>query len=189
MILQALREQTRAYHDNLERKLDIFDRCRSLSDYRLLLERFYGLYLPLEARLDARSDWALLGLDFARRRKAPLLRRDLQVLEAAPDDLPLCPDLPPLDSAAQALGCLYVLEGATLGGQIIARHLHAAFGIDADSGGAFFRSYGAAVGSQWRAFGDAVTRYAAGENAQQAVIVRSACDTFAAFDRWLERGS
>ena len=39
--------------------------------------------------------------------------------------------LPPLETQADAFGCLYVLEGATLGGRVISRHIERALGLDA----------------------------------------------------------
>lgn len=191
MILLRLREETRAQHEALESALDIFHRCRSLEEYRALLARFYGFYAPVEAALGGREEWPQFGFDYEKRRKTPLLRKDLSALGlSAPclDGLPLCEgaDLPPLTDFAEVLGGLYVFEGATLGGQIIARHLSGRFGLDAENGSAFFRSYGGAVGTMWRSCGALLVRYAAerGE-AEEAAMIRSARDTFAAFGRWL----
>jgi heme oxygenase len=50
-----------------------------------------------------------------------------------------------------AVGCLYVLEGATLGGQFISRHL-ATLGIGPANGGLFFHGYGAKTGEMWKSF-------------------------------------
>jgi heme oxygenase len=48
---------------------------------------------------------------------------DLQALGCTPslERLPMCAQLPVIDSSAACLGVLYVLEGATLGGQILRR--------------------------------------------------------------------
>ena len=47
-------------------------------------------------------------------------------------------DLPDLQGVQEALGCLYVVEGSTLGGQVIARHLRQTLGVDPRCGGSFF---------------------------------------------------
>ncbi len=148
---------------------------------------FYGFYLPAERGLGARSEWGPLGFDFG---KAGLLRRDLAALgmtDARLGDLPLCADLPDLGGFAQALGCLYVLEGATLGGQIIARHVEKQLRLHEADGCAFFRSYGGDVGAMWKSFGRFVTAHASAPDIQDTVI-RSACDTFLKLGRWLEEG-
>jgi heme oxygenase len=51
--------------------------------------------------------------------------------------LPQYHDLPDIEDWPRMLGCLYVLEGATLGGQIISRHLQRTLHIDAINGAAF----------------------------------------------------
>ena len=61
-------------------------------------------------------------------------------------------DVLPLNNAAKALGCLYVLEGATLGGVLIARHVRASLGFDGDAGSAFYLGYGPRTGAMWRGF-------------------------------------
>ena len=87
---------------------------------------------------------------------------------------------------SQALGCLYVLEGATLGGQIISRQLEERLAIDAGHGGRFFASYGAAVGEMWQAFGEILVAHARGLECGDA-IVASGCATFDAFGRWFQQ--
>jgi len=66
------------------------------------------------------------GIDFDARRKSARLAADLQWLgHGALTSLPRCAALRPLPGAAAAFDCLYVLEGATLDGRTIARHLGA----------------------------------------------------------------
>jgi heme oxygenase len=77
-----------------------------------------------------------------------------------------------------------VLEGATLGGQIIDRHLRQSLGIEPATGGAFFHGYGAQVGPMWNRFREVVTDFATSDERQRA-IVQSAQATFRSFDDWL----
>jgi len=67
------------------------------------------------------------GLDEIGRRKLPLLERDLRALGIAP--CAVRPPAPRLPDAAAALGALYVLEGATLGGRVIHRHVAGPLGL------------------------------------------------------------
>jgi heme oxygenase len=52
------------------------------------------------------------------------------------------------------IGTLYVIEGATLGGQVISRHLYRHLGFSANAGARFFNGYGdeAATQQQWTLF-------------------------------------
>ena len=187
MILRRLKQETRADHDRIERALDLVQLCRSVEAYRRLLERYLGFYAPVEAALGRLEALDSLGVDLERRRKAGLLERDLAALGLSERDLvalPRCMDLPDLTSPTRALGCLYVLEGATLGGQIIARQLLPALGLSAAAGGSFFSSYGASVGPMWRAFGERLVACATTPEAE-AEIVAGARQAFGSFTGWV----
>lgn len=111
-----------------------------------LIATVLGLYAPLEARLGQIEGWSDLNIDFDVRRKMPLLEHDLELLGLTNTEralLPICQELPALPSLANGLCCMYVLEGATLGGQIISRHLAQHIAVTPITGGAFFASYGA----------------------------------------------
>ena len=186
-ILKRLRTQTSERHAGLEQSMPVMAPHLSRGDYRALLAGFFGYYAPLEARLGASPVWAELAFDFFARRKASRLEKDLMALGLTVEELtrlPCCTELPELDTLPQVLGCLYVIEGATLGGQVITRHLLATHGITPETGGAFFAGYGAETGPQWQAFGAMITAAAermGGENE----IIASANRTFETLDRWL----
>lgn len=178
-----LRLETRAAHDRLERALPLTSADLTLARFRDLVGRFYGFHAVWEP-----SVGAALGDDafFDPRRKLALLIDDLEVLGVAPPRLPLCTDLPPLGSPAAAIGALYVMEGATLGGTIIARHLERSLGLVGGRGYSFFVSYGPRVGSMWQAFR---ARLATLAPRDADVVVDAAAACFAAFDRWLTAGA
>jgi heme oxygenase len=189
-LLFRLREATRAQHDSLERKLNVLRPDLSRRDYEVLLGRFLGYYCPLEANLRTVVPWETLGFDFDARRKAGLLVRDLHSLgygESHTRNLPRCADLPELPDLPAAIGCLYVLEGATLGGQVVARHAAPLLGLDRSHGCAFFLAYGDEVGRRWRAFGDFARRHVSGD-ADARRAARAARETFEKLERWLSEG-
>ncbi len=187
MILHRLRQETSEQHAALEAGLALLDPSLSRADYGALLEKFFGYYAPLEAKLKARQEWTELGLDYSTRQKCPQLERDLAVFgvsAGALAALPRCTEMPPLVSVQQVLGSLYVIEGATLGGQIITRHLEKNFGLTPETGGAFFAGYGAETGPRWKEFCALLTAAADrlhGENE----IVASANRTFETLRHWL----
>ncbi len=188
-MLTRLKQETAGHHARIEATVDLFHRARSITEYRTLLERLHGFYAPLEARLTLLSEWSAWNYDFAARAKTPLLIRDLNALGRDAADiaaLPRCRDLPLLESFAGALGCLYVIEGATLGGQIIARHLWRTLGIDALGGGSFHAGYGSDAGRMWQAFRALVTAYnASAAPDDEEHVIHAARSTFDCLEPWL----
>jgi len=187
MIFKHLKEATGLRHAALESRLPLLDARMSQAGYRQLLQLFLGYYEPLEAKLLALPHWGALGFDYAERRKTPRLMQDLRVLGETPEAIEgfaRCQNLPTVATQEQLLGCLYVIEGATLGGQIITRHLHANLGLTPLSGSAFFDGYGAQTGRQWKNF-CAMLRLNAGETKGQQDIFTTANQTFETLGQWL----
>ncbi len=149
----------------------------------MVLSLLLGFHRPLERRL-ARVDLGAVGLDLHARLKAPLLAEDLRCLGVDPGQVPDCGDLPALSALPEALGCLYVLEGSTLGGQVLSRHVREAMDIVPGRGGSFFASDGRDVGAMWRAFRAALEAGCPGE-AEMLRAGEVAVRTFASFNQWL----
>ena len=202
LLLPTLRESTRDLHARIEGRLDITARLGSVSDYRTLLERFYGFYSPLEEGLAAPervSAWADLGILSEGRRKAGLLESDLCALGLTAEDLDgvaRCPMnlLPTPASTADLIGCAYVVEGATLGGQVIGGLLERSLGLrPGDPGARFFHGYGSQTGAFWHQFRGAAEQFAAREEAARpgsgAGVARQAVAasrrTFTDMEDWL----
>jgi len=189
-MLMDLKQETSAHHRALEQQMTVLDAGLTLSAYRQLLRAQLGFYEPLERLFCAAPGWADIGLDYSPRHKTPRLVRDLQVLGDSSqriDNLPRCARLVPLDTSARLLGCLYVIEGATLGGRIITRHLQAHFGITPASGAAFFDGYGCTTGSNWKIFCAVLTDHAdrVATAADRQQMLHSAVQTFASLQRWM----
>ena len=190
-MLKCLKAATSSRHAALERKLPLLDANLSHATYRHFVQRLFGFYDPLEAQLRALPWWGAVGVDYALRHKTPRLRRDLQLLgddEARIAALPRCTRLPPLIDPAQLWGCLYVIEGATLGGQIIIKHLHAHLGLTAASGASFFDGYGTQTGARWKAFCASVPAEGDDVPGGRDALLHSANLTFDLFSEWLFPG-
>ena len=153
----------------------------------MLLERFWGFHLVLEPRLDAwHAREPRPGLDWPHRRKLAALASDLAVLGLAPHDvrrLAHCPDVPELTTTATALGVLYVVEGATLGGRVIADHLRGGAVPPAALG--FLTCYGTRVGRLWRDYRAATTSFVGTDLVRADEVVAAATATFEVLGRWL----
>jgi len=143
--------------------------------------KFYRFYSSIEPEL-SKMDWGSVNHNFSERLKTPKLEHDLTQLGAIDEakEAPSWTSLPELDSLAKAYGSLYVLEGATLGGQIIKRHLKTHLGLDTENGGEFFTGYGENTGRMWKEFGANVTEFAENNDVDD-VIVNSAKATFDSF--------
>lgn len=181
-----LQHETRPFHSRLDSRLRLLDPDLTVDEYRALLRQFYGFYKPLEAVMGqvASGSWAS---EAARRRKLQWLVQDLLALgdsEGTIAGLPLCMKLPPLMTQARLIGSLYVVEGATLGGQMVARFLRRSLGDEARRCCRFFVSYGEQVRPMWAAFLEALALVADGPERERDII-ESACDTFQCFERWL----
>lgn len=186
-VLAHLRTATRPLHERLEDRLDLPRHLRSIAEYCSLLADFHGFYAPLEASLSC-IDWNGTGIAFEERRKTPLLRDDLASLGLSEEDvsrLPRCDRIPPMSCRNAAFGGLYVVEGATLGGQLITRHIREAFGQDPAAPSAFFASYGERVGRMWRAFREALARNCGVQDRE--IVAHAAVETFEGLEAWLFR--
>jgi heme oxygenase len=189
-LIQRLKAETQASHAWLERRVDLPRRLRTSSGYRSLLEAFYGLYCPLESEIERSFPEIAPWLpDIAERMRAASLRLDLCALgNTCPEALP-CAPVPPLGSLSERFGCLYVLEGSTLGGQFIIREIASHLSYTPENGCSFFASHGAKVGGMWRQFREAIESYSAAhpDSETQDRVVNSAEATFRAFAEWMER--
>jgi len=174
----VLRTATQGVHDRMHRHAGfaaIQDATIGLADYRDLIVRLYGFYVPFEAATaigPGRSRWLAGDLE------ALGLERPLQAL-------PKCPHVPCLDSAHLRLGAMYVAEGSALGGRDLARSLDRLLGKDVTEGRRFFTGRGAGTGEAWRGY-LAQLSAAPSEPPVRAEIIKGAVETFAAFEHWLD---
>lgn len=186
-VLQDLRAGTAELHIALEKRLPFFSDTLDTPAFVRLMQAYYGFYLPLENAL-INSGSIPPGFDLTPRLKAPTLRADLQALGLTAEalgSLPQCNHLPVIESAATCLGVLYVLEGATLGGQILRREIASRLGLEAENGAAFLDIYGAATGRRWRDFIEYLGTRPMDAGEREAVVA-AAQTTFSCFERWLE---
>jgi heme oxygenase len=183
-ILARLKLETADEHAAIEAATRIMRPDVGLPDYREYLERTYGFYKPVEQMLERLGVWPALELDGSARVKLPLLTRDLLELERDTSMLPICAALPQLGgSLPEAVGCAYVLEGSTLGGRVVSRHVQTRLGPQVPH--RFLDAYGADTGDRWQAFRAALRGFADSRDTQTRIIA-GARATFESFTRWLK---
>ena len=179
-VRERLRNETRSWHIAIERDLDLMSPDLTVDRYKKILIKYLGFYRP----------WEDLAAEVCRavpeaveqRRKTPKLLADLAYFGIDGGALRECGRLPQIGSMAEALGGCYVVEGATLGGQIIARQVQQKLQLGADAGSTFFHGYGAATGRMWKAFEELLSRYC--DNGNADATVAAAKVTFEALWLW-----
>ncbi len=187
MILQLLKDETRASHTALESQMPLLDANLRPSTYQHMVQKLFTYHKPLEVLLLSSPGFADIGIEYSERGKTARLARDLEALGLSASDieqLRLCESLPPLQKQSHIWGCLYVLEGATLGGQIVARHLQASLGLTSKTGASYFSGYGVQTGPQWKAFCALLTAYAARVD-DMGDILAGANATYATLSAWM----
>jgi heme oxygenase len=155
----------------------------ALAVERLADPRLYARFLSCMGAVGAEVERAtrdhldpnvLAGLrdDLAR------IRADVAAMGDLGGRAPRVPELPVVD-AAEALGALYVLEGARIGGRIVAKRVRAA-GPSCRIGARYLDGDGTATGRRWRRF---LQRLEAGlpDAERRARALRSTRRTFRLF--------
>jgi heme oxygenase len=186
IFLKNLRAETSGSHKDLEdneRSKGILSPEVSMKVYQAYLAKMYGVVAACER--DVYPMLTSLFDDLEQREKSHLILQDLAVTgmdEAAIEALKIHSFNPA--NMAQALGIVYVMEGSTLGGKVLFKHIQKVLGLNESSGAAFFWGYGADTGMMWKSFVSIFSDYAVLENVQRDVI-ESANETFTVVDQWL----
>lgn len=158
MISEKLKSQTQSQHDLVEAKFNsdkIFKGTFTFADYRKLLEYNYLFLLNFENLVFAKiSETNAQDLQLEKRRKLPLIESELDLLEIAKSQPDQNTDI---KNEAEAFGILYVMEGSTLGGNMIAKQLSKSDDYKEISF-KYFRCYGEKTGSFWKNFKEVLDR-------------------------------
>ena len=183
-VLRRLRTATAEDHERVETTLALLDPALDRDRLARALAALHAFWAAAE---DGLARWAdrhpadAARLDWAQRRRAPLYAADLAELGGTPSRAR--PVLPEVADTDQALGRLYVLEGATLGGTFIDRHLAT---LPALSGVRLraFTPYGERTGAMWHAYRSATRAHAATAGDADRVV-GAARDTVATLAHWV----
>lgn len=147
----SIKAATQSLHASTESALiPMLKKAASPEDYHQILLLFYRIFAPLEKRLQPWLTEASVP-DLSRRRKANLLLQDLNAAGYTGPVPSLPPALPSITSQEEAWGALYVLEGSTMGGAVIAKMLRARIDLPTEAT-RFFDAYGPERETLWRRF-------------------------------------
>jgi heme oxygenase len=151
----------------------------STEDYRDLLARLYGFHAAFDDAMERAPSDLARDIELPARARDVLLALDLLGLGVEAEMLSRLPrpTLAPLSGEGEHLGALYVVEGSTMGGVIIARAL-GGFGENRR----FYLGHGADHGRLWRVF---LARLDTLEGEAADAAERAAAQVFSAFDTWM----
>jgi heme oxygenase (biliverdin-IX-beta and delta-forming) len=183
--IQRLRQETKADHHKVEGAVPLMHQGLNKAEYVQCLQRIYGVVAAWEERAaEVAPEWfqpALLA-----RQRGLLLELDLAWFGVTEKDGGR-PALPEMSYLPSLFGTMYVMEGSTLGGQLIARHVEAALHLTEGRGNSYFRGHGSQTGPLWKEFSEMLRVWIPDE--QTDAVVASAKAMFSTFGTWMQRRS
>ena len=160
-VCEELRHATHAAHVRINHHPYLSGLLKTgypLSKYQTLLAMYTALYADIETQVESFIACDDVPFVYLNRRKTQWLRDDMAHFglnwQEPPWQPPALPAPRVLADCGALIGTLYVIEGATLGGEVISRHLHEHLELGPTSGARFFNGYGDAVMTRnnWQMF-------------------------------------
>ena len=153
--LSELRLTTRAEHERIERILRLTEPM-SMERYGTIVCGFHAFLRVWEPRIQAALPERLQGW-FRTRRRGGFTSADVEWLRSVAgldlqEPSAHAAAALPLDDLAQVLGALYVVEGSSLGGRVIAPQLQRTLGVAQGRGASYFHGFGGESGAMWANF-------------------------------------
>lgn len=164
-------------HQGLEKRLVTHvKKITTVDDYIQLLELMYGFYAPLHEKLQAFTK--------QEQRHAGNILDDIKYFTGSQaEEMPVHVNLPEINSLPAALGVLYVTEGSTLGGVIIAGMISKKLNLPVDKGFSFFNAYGGETQHKWKKFKEMLN--GPFTPAEHEEIKKAAISAFSTFNEWI----
>ena len=180
----VIKSETKQAHIETEQLLvPLLKNIKTKEDYAAVLSIFYGLFQPLQKEIEKHITEHALP-DITKRRKAASIEKDIFYLEVN-RKADICQDLPTIHHLLQAFGALYVVEGSTLGGQIITKMLQKNTSVSLPENSLnFFKGYGQDNVMMWQQFKTTLQQHIANEDQLQQLVL-AANDTFTKFKNWI----
>ncbi|UWX60867.1 biliverdin-producing heme oxygenase [Chryseobacterium oranimense] len=164
MVSEYLKQNTAEYHDAAEKLFNsekIFNKTFTLEDYKKIINTNYLMLLHTEDKIfKSLSDKYSEKLQLNDRKKLSLIEKDLESLSL--ENQPASHHLE-FNNEHEALGAMYVIEGSTLGGNVIAKQLSKTEGFD-DVTFNFFGCYQENTGPMWKNFKEVLDTEVTEEN-------------------------
>lgn len=177
--LAELRSHTALAHAALEDSDLVLPATTERTRYARLIGAMLSFHTSIEREFRRfERDLAARGLPMSDRYKSELLGRESEELRSPQVAEPRVA----FASVAQAAGAVYVMEGSTLGGMLIARSVQQHL----DHASRYYGCYGADTGRRWRITSDALNTFARHDGDVHAMVA-GANATFAVLRAHLQR--
>ena len=150
---QELKQATAISHQELEDlaiSKSLLSADVEITDYLNYLQSMEDIIVDVENQVFPYLENEISQLN--ERRKVGLIAKDLAVLNSQKRN-PISTDIwVPGATKGFAMGIFYVIEGSSLGGRVIYKHVQKKLGLDAENGAAFFYGYAENTGTFWKEF-------------------------------------
>lgn len=180
-----LKEKTRLQHSQIE-KVSLFNKIINktitLIEYQLLIKKLYGFIAPCENIIHQLPHRYLL----TGREKTTILKNDLLALgieKPLVDQIQKSTSLPTLTNHYQVLGYMYVMEGSTLGGQVITEFIRDTLKLTIETGISYFNGYGKNTKIKWAEFCQILD--SKNETNEVSEIILAANETYSTLHDWI----
>ena len=187
-IISKLRAHTSTLHSALEQttlSVALLDEQVSRENYINYLQKMREIVAFYESKVFPALANTLP--DLSKRAKLPLIDKDLAYMSSLNTDaIDFKNSVSQNLSVGYALGCLYVMEGSTLGGKVILKHISKTLGIVSGQGGSYFAGYGEETGYYWKSFLHILQEYSANNDSDDEIIA-GAKDTFTSIKYYFEQ--
>lgn len=181
-LFEIVKEKTKRHHQSVEKVLvKELKELKSLDEYAGLLKRLYEFYVPIENDLHNLISNDVVK-DISKRKHNSRLLQDIQSIDKHFNKTPNTRHLQ-IDNLSYALGVMYVIEGSTMGGQIISKMLEKNLPINDKDVTSYFNSYGDNSLEMWGNFKTQVLNAKSKVNSEE--MINGAKATFTALEKWL----
>ncbi|MGN6177678.1 MAG: biliverdin-producing heme oxygenase [Mucilaginibacter sp.] len=184
ILADQLKHDTLFHHQQLEKlivgKIKVMN---TLQSYVALLQNFYSFFGGLEDNIPVRLVIPHLS-DYANRRKTPLLEQDILSCGGEFPVKASKSDIPEIVNYSQAMGALYVIEGSSLGGQIISKMIAKQLDFADNKHLKYFIGYGGQTEMMWLRFKKSINDIS---DEMASELINTANLTFLKFKDWIEK--
>lgn len=190
-VRETLRNSTHSHHVRLNRHPLLSELTRpglNLDVYARILRAYRHYFRVVEPALERYLKRHPDLFDYQPRRKLPWLDADIAHFPNIPQPTTTPAallTLAEISDLGSLVGLLYAIEGSTLGGLVIARHLRDHVQLDERCGARFFSAYGSDTDVRWQEF-CAFAETIGDSNEQLARAQASAALAFVALERCLD---
>jgi heme oxygenase (biliverdin-IX-beta and delta-forming) len=175
-----LKTMTQQLHDRIEATSlagSLASGHISAKQYLAYLQMLLVVHETIEEKAGQFDHWKTYGVDLDEHKRAHLLHRDIKLLDTSPQHTSQTP-IPDIQwDFPEIVGALYVLEGSTMGGQILSQNI-AHLALSQKVPNHYFRAYGSKTMQRWQSYVSLIDAYGRDEPSMQSRVCDGAIKTF-----------